>query len=261
MTIHKNPFRVEDLRAKLANELKFSQLIKTYSKSYPEIKDQNTPKLWDHLNIEARTLIDNNPMEEARLNFVSSLIKGDKIKVLDVGFGSASLEQKYFNTNSGKKVEWFGTEISNKSIKRAQKQFPKIEFRLGKISNIKYPNNKFDYVVALEVLEHIKPSETFKALREIFRVVKPGKYFIVSVPLNEGLEEMVSRGENPNAHVRTYTPDLIKAELQIVGFAVIKEKKIFAFNSHHAIKSFVAQYILPKKFKHNNIIIMAQKQL
>ncbi len=259
MKNYKDPFKVEKLRAKLAKEERLNQLLETYTKRYPEIQDQNTPALWDYLNTEGRKLIKDNPMEEDRLNFVKKLIVGQSIQVLNIGFGSANLESKYFKSHAKRKVYWHGIEISEISIKAARKKFPGEKFKKGDISDLKFPNNYFDFVIALEVLEHIKPSNTLKSLKEAYRVVKSGNYFIVSVPLNEGLEKMIAKGENPNAHVRMYTPDLIKTELKIAGFKIIKEKILFAFGNLYRIKSFIAQYLLLQKFKPNNIIILAQK--
>jgi len=81
------------------------------------------------------------------------------------------------------------------------------------------------------------------------------------VPLNEGLEAMISKGKNPNAHVRIYTPELIKAELEINGFKILKVKKLFAFHNLYKLKTFIAKYLLRKKSHYNNIIIFAQKPI
>ncbi len=70
---------------------------------------------------------------------------------------------------------------------------------------------------------------------------------------------MISRGENPNAHVRIYTPDLIKAELRIAGFKILKEKRLYAFHNFYGLKTLIAKHLLPRKFNQNNIIVLAQK--
>ncbi len=256
-----NPFTVEKFRDNLASKLKYEELEKSYVKQYPEIKDLNSPSFWDYLNIDSRQTNTKNPMEEDRINSVIDLIKGEDIVVLNVGFGSASLERKYFKTQDPVKFQWEGIEISPKSIRQANEDLPMGRFRMGNISKMNFPNSHFDYVIALEVLEHIVPSKILDSLRELFRLVKPGKFLIVSVPLNEGLEKMVALGQNPNAHVRVYTSNLIKAELIIVGFKVLKEKKLFAFNNLYKLKTYAARYVFRESFKHNNIILYAQKPL
>lgn len=258
MNNKKNPFEVETLRARLAKQRDYKQLAKTYSKAYPAIKDFNTPNLWDSLNTKG--VRGKNPMDDNRVKIVNDLIQGKKIKVLNVGFGSASLEKKYFKNHFQRDVTWKGIDISLASVRKAKKEVSKAVFELGNILDLTYQNNTFDYVVSLEVIEHIQPRNTFKALKEIFRVVKPGKYFIVSVPLNEGLEGMIAKDENPNAHVRVYTPDLIKAELEIVGFETLKTRTLFAFHNFYKFKTVIAR-LLPKRFKPNNIIVLAQKPI
>jgi len=260
MHIYRNPFEIERIRARLAKQSKFSELVKTYSSNYPEIKDQNTNHLWNLLNKDNATLReDKNPMLKDRLRTVVKMIEGDNLNILNLGFGSANLEKNFFSQK--KTFNWYGIDISRFSVKSASKKYPRGNFEIGNVNSIKSKDNYFNYVVGLELLEHIRPSLTFKALGEIHRVLKRGGKLIVSVPLNEKLEEMVSRNKNPNAHVRVYSPSLVKAELKISGFKIMWDKRLFAFHNYYKIKTFIAKYLLPWKFKPNNIIILAQKPL
>lgn len=256
MNKYKNPFEVEDIRSQLAEKQDFSSLMKTYSGLYHEIKDLNTSDLWNHLNT---TVINKkDPMAQDRIKIVARSIQGNKNIILNVGFGSANLEKEYFYKNKylGK---WYGIDISSDSVKKARRKFPKINFNVGTITEIKYKKDFFDYVIALEVLEHIRPSLTLKSLSEIFRVLKPKGFFILSVPLNEGLELMIGKGENPNAHVRIYTKSLIKAELKLSGFRIMKETELYAFNKYYFFKKFIIRYLFRNIRMPNNIIIIAQK--
>lgn len=253
------PFEVEEMRAELARKFEFDELRRMYTSEYPQITDQNSSKLWNILNLEKKPLITSNPMEDERLRIVAQLIKGVNAQILNIGFGSGNLERTYFNTHKTKKIKWFGIDISNKSVNKVQQENPEGKFSVGDIMKMKFPDDRFNYVVALEVLEHIPPNQILKALSEVFRITQPGGYFILSVPLNEGLEEMIKKGENPNAHVRVYTQDLIVAELIISGFRILNEKLLFAFNDHYSAKSAIARYSPIKRWKPNNIIILAQK--
>jgi SAM-dependent methyltransferase len=253
------PFTIENQRAKLAKEKNFTELRKLYYKDYLEIPDMNTPRLWDELNIAHGSIARDNPMEKDRLAKVSYLIRGDKKRVLNAGFGSGSLEKIYFQMRPQNETEWYGIDISPESVRNVSKAYPKGIFQIGNILDLKYPNEYFDCVLGIEILEHVTPSKTLKALKEVFRVLQPKGYFILSVPLNEGLEDMVLGGENPNAHVRTYTPDLIKAELQMTGFRICEEELLYAFHKHYRIKTLLAKTVLKKKFKPNDIILVARK--
>lgn len=252
-----NPFDIERVRKKLAQNQQYSKLKLMYSEKLPEINDANNSKFWDILNQDHKTSQKTNPMAWNRINIVKKLIPRNSNKVLDIGFGSAQLEKKIFLLK--KKLQWYGIDISYKSVKRASILYPQGKFKTGNIIQLKFKDNFFDCVIAIEVLEHIKPSLIFKALSEIYRVLKPNGVFIASVPLNENLEEMILRGKNPNAHLRSYSPDLIKAELEISNFKILKEKILYAFNDNYKFKSLIAKLISGIR-KPNNIIILAQKK-
>lgn len=252
----KSPFDIERKREELAKSRQYSELGSTYSKEFSEIDDLNSPKFWDLLNQADNVSNRINPMARDRINTVKQLIPKDASKIIDIGFGSAQLEKSVLLAK--KKIQWFGVDISYKSVKRASILYPQGKFKTGNITRLKYQNGFFDCAIALEVLEHIKPSLTFRALSEVHRVLKSNGVFIISVPLNENLEEMVLRGENPNAHLRVYSQSLIKAELEMSNFKILKEKTLYAFNNGYMFKTLIAK-LIPGIRKPNNIIILAQK--
>ena len=254
-----NPFHLEKKRAVLAKKLKFKELKSTYNEKNPQIEDKNSSRLWDKLNTSIKDYSSHtNPMAVDRNNIIARKIKGVHINVLNIGFGSTNLEHQYFKKNK-KIVSWNGIDISRRSVSIARNLFPHAIFSLGDIRSIKSDDNYYDFVIASEVLEHIQPKYTFVALNEVFRVLKPGGHFILSVPLNENLEEMIQNGINPNAHVRIYTPELIKAELSISGFAFLESKSLYAFNSFYRMKTFLIKYFLRDFRKPNDIVIIAKK--
>ncbi len=80
----------------------------------------------------------------------------------------------------------------------------------------------FDVVSALDVLEHI--SEDRQAIAEVFRVLKPGGFFLVTVPAYQWLW---SHHDQALHHVRRYSKaDLLK-KLTAAGFH-IQEQHRFA---------------------------------
>src|SRR5262245_17234339 len=123
MQKQKNPFAIETARANLAKARNLDELRRTYVSSYPQIPDRNTEKLWDDLNIDEKTLITANPMEDDRLKIVSNLIKGEDLRILNIGFGSGNLEQTYFHSHSQTSVHWSGIDISPASVRKVQKEF------------------------------------------------------------------------------------------------------------------------------------------
>ena len=55
------------------------------------------------------------------------------------------------------------------------------------ICDLPFENKYFDWVLCNHVLEHIKDDES--AIKEIFRVLKPGGKAIMQVPLNKNLKK------------------------------------------------------------------------
>ena len=49
------------------------------------------------------------------------------------------------------------------------------------ITNLKFKDNSFDAIICLHVLEHIH--EDIKAMRELYRVLAPGGWAILQVPI------------------------------------------------------------------------------
>jgi len=254
----KTAFNSEGERANLASRGKLKELRKTYSKNFPEIPDLNTPKLWDKLN--KRDHIDSSqPMAFNKLSIISKFIPNEPIRVLNAACGPGDLEHFIFTKQKKNELKWYGIDISSKSIKTCKNEFKRAEFSIGNVRKLEFKDSLFDIIVALEILEHIVPRDTFEVLGEFYRVLKKGGRLIVSIPLNEGLEKMIKRGENPNAHVRVYSPELIRVELRMANFEVEKSDFLYAFPNAYWLKSFIAKYILKDFRKPNGIVIIAKK--
>ncbi len=252
----KEPFVLEQYRNKLARKKNYSILVKMYKARYPEISDINTPGLWDKLNDREPVTLKSHPMAYDRAKIIINMIQGKNLKVLNVGFGSGDLENVYLNQD--KDTEWHGIDISPRSVRNAKKRFRKGNFKVGNIEKLSFEKNYFDYVVVSEVLEHIQPSSLLKVLKGIRLKLKMGGRLIVSVPLNEGLEEMIARGENPNGHLRVYTPNIIKAELEITGYKIIDSKLLYAYPNNYRLKKTLTNLFFKSIKKPNNIIVIAQ---
>lgn len=248
---------VEELRNFLAKESRLRELKKTYIKSYGAIKDSNSSAFWDMI-FETRGAEEiKSPMTADRIREVIQIVKVMRGKLLDTGFGWGFVEKGLLKLKKDT-LKFYGIDISKVAIAEAKKTLPG-KFIRGSILKIPFPSDYFDIVVSLEILEHVLPVRTFTALSELRRVLKKGGFLIVSVPLNEGLEAMHKAGLNPNRHVRVYTPELIKAELRIAGFKILREKYFHAFKNLYWFKNFLRQTILKNRWQPNVILLVAQK--
>lgn len=100
------------------------------------------------------------------------------------------------------------------------------------ITEIGYPDNSFDSIVCNHVLEHIM--DDHKALSELFRVLKPGGWGSIQVPMKGEItqqEELFitdpeerKRLYGQSDHVRQYGNDFVN-KLRKVGFDVLVFEK------------------------------------
>ncbi len=215
--------------------------------------------MWDRLNTVTSHTFRSNPMAYHRIRIAVDYLDENRenLTVLDIGFGPADFERSV-NNKFGERINIVGVDISKDSVHNARDQYPQWKFTQGSIERYKIDTGNFDYVVALEVLEHVSPRCTLEVLKKIYKTLKDDGGLIISVPLNEGLEEMVKSGLNPNAHVRVYTEELIKAELEMVGFRIMKRKLLYAFHKNYWIKSIITRLLNLGK-KPNNVILLAWK--
>ena len=223
-----------------------------------EINNLNTSEFWDKLNKRNLFHKIDNPIADHRTNTVISLVSKGNNRILNLGFGSASLEEKLYEYEN---VDLVGLDISGKSVNIAKRRFKRWNFMKGDVVNLPKSLNNFDDVIMLEVLEHIQPSKTFIVLKSINKLLKEKGRLILSVPINEGLQDMIKRGENPNAHVRLYTHNILKAELNTSGFKIIKTIDLYAFRKNYNIKTLVMHIFgsIIKTIQPNNIICVARK--
>lgn len=255
MSKHIN-FKIEDLRNKLAIENKLQPFIFTYVNKHKELKNLNTPKVWDTKFSEPEKIEDQDSMTREKISIIANCLKNKEqpIKLLDVGIGQAFLEQELTKCNINFKLS--AVDISKLSIERAKKNYNAKTFcdDALKIDKLFKPKS-FDTIVAIELIEHISPNKIFPFYKKVRTLLKDNGIFIISTPLNEGLRYMK---ENPSAHVREYTIPILNAEFKLSNFEIMKIKTLYAFQKYYFIKKLVAK-IFPFRWKPNNIIIVANK--
>jgi 2-polyprenyl-3-methyl-5-hydroxy-6-metoxy-1,4-benzoquinol methylase len=243
-------FGIEKARQKIAEKNEKRKLKSLYNNSFAEINNLNTAKFWNTVWKQMNPLKAQDGMTQDRVKTAANFIPKSAKQILDIGAGYGFIEELLQNRD----INLIGTDISDESVQTLKNRF-KGKFKKESIYSMNYEPRTFDTVLLLEVLEHIPPSMTFSVLKTIRKILKPHSYFILSVPTNEGLEKM---SDNPNGHMRMYTPQLISAELEIAGFKVLKMKTFTAFKSHYTIKKFIAK-IIKYKWQANDIVILAQK--
>jgi len=137
-----------------------------------------------------------NPLQKFFLKrFLKTLKKNLPIssgEVLDVGCGEGIVARSIFFDMPAIKLT--GVDISEEAIKIFRELNPNSKAYTGSADDLKlFSSNKFDLVMCLETLEHIKDYQ--KVLSELKRVSK--KYILISIPYQPWFSIMnFLRGKN-----------------------------------------------------------------
>ncbi len=143
--------------------------------------------------------------------------------VLDVGCGSNAY-LSFLMSRQGNRV--FGVDINEGAIKSARGRSAgkgRVEFRVMEVKNLDSLGEKFDCVVCMEVIEHIKDDE--KLLRDLCSVLKKGGLLVLSTMnkdswFSKKYPDSISKEED-GGHVRLgYGKTELEEKLKRNGFAV-----------------------------------------
>jgi len=83
------------------------------------------------------------------------------------------------------------------------------------VSSLPYQSNEFDLVIGVDVIEHV--DNDVSALREIYRVCRPGGLMILTVP---AFQFLWSRRDEQHHHKRRYTLSQFRERVADAGFSV-----------------------------------------
>ena len=150
----------------------------------------------------------------------------------DLGFGPGVLTAFILEQEASWRAA--GVDISKDCLRHAQRLLGKkeiverSELSVADVRSLPYPDDTFDVVVAVEVLEHIPDPEA--GLAEAMRVLKPGGYAITALPVQLPLW----------MHLYDFdTPDEVLALYEKVGLEVVDfEKKEFRLQGGTFVDTF-----------------------
>ena len=109
----------------------------------------------------------------------------DGASILEGGCGNGSWV-KYLND---KGYDCIGVDINEVILKVAEQE--QLNIKKDDIEKLSFLDNTFDAYLSLGVVEHnVEGPEC--AIREAYRVLKPGGYFLVSTPCNNWLRKLVN---------------------------------------------------------------------
>ena len=102
------------------------------------------------------------------------LPKGSKI--LDVGCGTGHLAAELARRG----YDTWGTDLSAGMVEYARTNYNQDRYQVGDIEKIPFPDNFFDGIVCLGVVEYLANDDA--ALSEMHRVLRPGGFAVITTP-------------------------------------------------------------------------------
>lgn len=143
---------------------------------------------------------------------------GGGLSVLEVGcgFGATSL-----HVGRGQR-EMVGVDAAPSGIEAARRLGagrPEVRFEVMDATRLGYPDERFDLVYSIDLIEHLHPDDVGRHLREARRVLRPGGRLVVKTPSDlTGPHEGKDPGDQGFLHFREYRYGTLLPLLKEAGF-------------------------------------------
>ena len=178
-----------------------------------------------------------------RFEEVTKVLEKVNGEVLDMGCADGMFSKVILDGTGAKKL--IGIDVLKSSVNWANKHWKKqikMTFKVGDAHNLKYKNNTFSAVFAMEVLEHVH--EPVKVFKEVKRILKKGGYAVFLVPSDSNLFQIVwflwlhfyPRGWVwKETHIQTYRNNELPKMCKKAGFRIEIDRK-FNLGMLHLVK-------------------------
>jgi ubiquinone/menaquinone biosynthesis C-methylase UbiE len=159
------------------------------------------------------------------------------MSILDVGCGTGSLTIEA-RQQMGAEGMVAGLDPSSNMInlarQKAEKTGLEIDFQVGVIEQINYPDKSFDLVLSSLMMHHLPGDLKGDGLQEVYRVLKPGGRLLI-VEIDPGDFSLVSLIHGRSGHVSSEL-ESVQQYLEKTGFVSIETGKL-NFRGYAYLKS------------------------
>jgi len=185
-----------------------TRVNETLQASYDRVADEYTKRFANEF--------DEKPLECQLLRrFAKDL--GVDGRVCDLGCGPGQVAR--FLDHLG--LDVFGVDLSGELVKRAGQLSPRIEFRQGDMRSLTAADGSWAGIVAFYSIIHIPREETTTALRELFRVLRPGGLLLLSFHIGQDILHLDELwGEPVQMDLTFFLPEEMEDFLGLAGFAI-----------------------------------------
>jgi len=143
-------------------------------------------------------------------------------RILEIGFGSGltflNLHDRY--------REIHGLDLTA-DVQRVTQVFTSrgiaTDLRQGNVLQMPYPDNHFDTVLLISILEHLQPAEQLAAFNEIRRVLRPGGLVVYGVPIERPLMVWMFRCLGYNIRLHHFSTE---KQVRAAAASVMKEVRV-----------------------------------
>lgn len=184
----------------------------------------NQDKIWAYFQAgNAETFAGANPRLRRLVQIAAKLLAGQQqVTVLNIGIGNAFLERECLNRN------WKTASLDPDVAAIDKLKALNVDAQAGYIEHMPFEDQTFDAVFSSEVFEHLSKSQFDAGLRNIYRVLKDGRYLIGTVPYKETLKSSETVcphcGETFHrwGHQSTFDEDRMRQIMAEHGFEVVQ---------------------------------------
>jgi 2-polyprenyl-3-methyl-5-hydroxy-6-metoxy-1,4-benzoquinol methylase len=145
-------------------------------------------------------------------------------KVLDVGCAFGFLLKELSSAFD----ELHGFDISEFAIEKAKKVIPEASLKIHSLEDpLPYPDNNFDCITAIDVLEHTKDFE--RSFGKLVKKLRKGGYLIVSTPLDDWPRRYFGFMDTDKTHISVLKEQELNSIIKKNNLRVIDKRYYLPF--------------------------------